>query len=132
MLILKFNYKLTIVWAVNLYKCTSCSFFAKNGGFTMAVKKKIINIRVYFDGDQDAKEVFAEVIAQKLRDTKTKDNLAHDSTAMLYESIFFHLPFYTETCHSQSGVRIHIPVFCSSVKSVLLISQYFQIPGIHE
>ena len=26
----------------------------------MAVKKKIINIRVYFDGDQDAKEVFAE------------------------------------------------------------------------
>ena len=23
----------------------------------MAVKKKIINIRVYFDGDQDAKEV---------------------------------------------------------------------------
>ena len=30
----------------------------------MAVKKKIINIRVYFDGDQDAKEVFAEVIAQ--------------------------------------------------------------------
>ena len=37
----------------------------------MAVKKKIINIRVYFDGDQDAKEVFAEVIAQKIRDTKT-------------------------------------------------------------
>ena len=34
----------------------------------MAVKKKIINIRVYFDGDQDAKEVFAEVIAQKIRD----------------------------------------------------------------
>ena len=29
----------------------------------MAAKKKIINIRVYFDGDQDAKEVFAEVIA---------------------------------------------------------------------
>ena len=42
----------------------------------MAVKKKIINIRVYFDGDQDAKEVFAEVIAQKIRDTKTKDKLA--------------------------------------------------------
>ena len=37
----------------------------------MAAKKKIINIRVYFDGDQDAKEVFAEVIAQKIRDTKT-------------------------------------------------------------
>ena len=30
----------------------------------MAAKKKIINIRVYFDGDQDAKEVFAEVIAR--------------------------------------------------------------------
>ena len=42
----------------------------------MAVKKKIINIGVYFDGDQDAKEVFAEVIAQKIRDTKTKDKLA--------------------------------------------------------
>ena len=37
----------------------------------MAAKKKIINIKVYFDGDQDAKEVFAEVIAQKIRDTKT-------------------------------------------------------------
>ena len=32
----------------------------------MAAKKKIINIKVYFDGDQDAKEVFAEVIAQKI------------------------------------------------------------------
>lgn len=42
----------------------------------MAAKKKIINIRVYFDGDQDAKEVFAEVIAQKIRNTKTKDKLA--------------------------------------------------------
>lgn len=42
----------------------------------MAAKKKIINIIVYFDGDQDAKEVFAEVIAQKIRDTKTKDKLA--------------------------------------------------------
>ena len=42
----------------------------------MAAKKKIINIRVYFDCDQDAKEVFAEVIAQKIRDTKTKDKLA--------------------------------------------------------
>ena len=31
---------------------------------------------VYFDGDQDAKEVFAEVIAQKIRDTKAKDKLA--------------------------------------------------------
>ena len=42
----------------------------------MAAMKKIINIKVYFDGDQDAKEVFAEVIAQKIRDTKTKDKLA--------------------------------------------------------
>ena len=42
----------------------------------MAAKKKIININVYFDGDQDAKEVFAEVIAQKIRDTKAKDKLA--------------------------------------------------------
>ena len=42
----------------------------------MAAKKKIINIKVYFDGNQDAKEVFAEVIAQKIRDTKTKDKLA--------------------------------------------------------
>ena len=32
--------------------------------------------KVYFDGNQDAKEVFAEVIAQKIRDTKTKDKLA--------------------------------------------------------
>lgn len=54
----------------------SSAYSTKNGGFTMAVKKKIINIRVYFDGDQDAKEVFAEVIAQKIRDTKTKDKLA--------------------------------------------------------
>ena len=63
------------VWAVNL-KMDQLLFFAKNGDFTMAAKKKIINIRVYFDGDQDAKEVFAEVIAQKIRDTKTKDKLA--------------------------------------------------------
>ena len=37
---------------------------------------RLFNIKVYFDGDQDAKEVFAEVIAQKIRDTKTKDKLA--------------------------------------------------------
>ena len=63
------------VWAVNLKNGLAALFFAKNGGFTMAAKK-IINIRVYFDGDQDAKEVFAKVIAQKIRDTKTKDKLA--------------------------------------------------------
>ena len=42
-------------------------FLAKNGDFTIATKKKIINIRVHFNGDQDAKEVFAEVIAQILQ-----------------------------------------------------------------
>ena len=58
------------VWAVNLKNGLAALFF------TMAAKKKIISIRVYFDGDQDAKEVFAEVIAQKIRNTKTKDKLA--------------------------------------------------------
>ena len=52
----------------------------------MAAKKKIINIRVYFDGDQDAKEVFAEVIAQKIRDTKTKDKLADRKSTRLNSS----------------------------------------------
>ena len=28
----------------------------------MATKNKIINIKVFFDGDQDASQVFAEVI----------------------------------------------------------------------
>ena len=37
---------------------------------------KIINIKVFFDGDQDASQVFAEVIAQKIKDTKRKDYLA--------------------------------------------------------
>ena len=64
------------VWAVNLKTGLAALFLQKNGGFAMAAKKKIINIRVYFDGDQDAKEVFAEVIAQKIRDTKIKDKLA--------------------------------------------------------
>lgn len=54
----------------------SCFFRAENGGDFMAAKNKIVNIKVFFDGDQDAKEVFAEVIAQKIRDTKTKDKLA--------------------------------------------------------
>ena len=40
------------VWVVNLKNGLAALFFAKNGGFTMAAKKKIINIRVYFDGDQ--------------------------------------------------------------------------------
>ena len=55
----------------------------------MAAKKKIINIKVYFDGDQDAKEVFAEVIAQKIRDTKVKDKLAimKDKQYNDYESV---------------------------------------------
>ena len=51
----------------------------------MAVKKKIINIRVYFDGDQDAKEVFAEVIAQKIRDTKDKLAIMNDKQYNDYE-----------------------------------------------
>ena len=42
----------------------------------MAAKNKIVNTKVFFDGDQDASQVFAEVIAQKLKDTKKKDNLA--------------------------------------------------------
>ena len=42
----------------------------------MAVKNKIVNIKVFFDGDQDASQVFAEVIAQKIKDTKRKDYLA--------------------------------------------------------
>ena len=42
----------------------------------MAAKKKISNIKGYFNGNQYAKEVFAAVIAQKIRDTKTKDKLA--------------------------------------------------------
>ena len=39
----------------------------------MAVKNKIVNIKVFFDGNQDASQVFAEVIAQKIKDTKRKD-----------------------------------------------------------
>ena len=31
----------------------------------MAAKKKIINIKVYFDGDQDAKEVFEMCIRDR-------------------------------------------------------------------
>ena len=44
----------------------------------MATKNKIINIKMFFDGDQDASQVFAEVIAQKkkIKDTKRKDYLA--------------------------------------------------------
>jgi hypothetical protein len=46
------------------------------GGNYMAKKQKIINIRVCFAGDRDASDVFAEVIAGKIRHTKTKDKLA--------------------------------------------------------
>lgn len=41
----------------------------------MAAKNKIVNIKVFFDGDQDASQVFAEVIAQKIKETKKKDYL---------------------------------------------------------
>ena len=48
-------------------------FMQKMEGIFMATKNKIINIKVFFDGDQDASQVFAEVIAQKIKDTKRKD-----------------------------------------------------------
>jgi hypothetical protein len=51
-------------------------FLQKMEGIFMATKNKIVNIKVFFDGDRDASQVFAEVIAQKIRDTKTKDKLA--------------------------------------------------------
>ena len=51
-------------------------FMQKMEGIFMATKNKIINIKVFFDGDQDASQVFAEVIAQKIKDTKRKDYLA--------------------------------------------------------
>ena len=42
----------------------------------MATKNKIKNIKVFFYGNQDASQVFAEVIAQKIKETKRKDYLA--------------------------------------------------------
>lgn len=48
-------------------------FMQKMEGIFMAAKNKIVNIKVFFDGDQDASQVFAEVIAQKIKDTKRKD-----------------------------------------------------------
>lgn len=66
----------TSVWAVSLWKWISCFFLAENGGDFMAVKNKIVNIKVFFDCNQDASQVFAEVIAQKIKDTKRKDYLA--------------------------------------------------------
>ena len=42
----------------------------------MAAKNNIVNIKVFFVGDQDASQVFAEVIAQKIKETKRKDYLA--------------------------------------------------------
>ena len=51
-------------------------FMQKMEGIFMAAKNKIVNTKVFFDGDQDASQVFAEVIAQKIKDTKRKDYLA--------------------------------------------------------
>ena len=51
-------------------------FMQKMEGIFMAAKNKIVNIKVFFDGDQDASQVFAEVIAQKIKETKKKDYLA--------------------------------------------------------
>lgn len=51
-------------------------FLQKMEGIFMATKNKIVNIKVFFDGNRDASQVFAEVIAQKIKDTKKKDYLA--------------------------------------------------------
>ena len=51
-------------------------FMQKMEGIFMAAKNKIVNTKVFFDGDQDASQVFAEVIAQKIKETKRKDYLA--------------------------------------------------------
>lgn len=37
----------------------SCFFVQKMEGIFMATKNKIINIKVFFDGNQDASQVFA-------------------------------------------------------------------------
>ena len=63
------------VWAVNLKNGLAALFLQKMEVLQWQRRRKL-SISVYFDGDQDAKEVFAEVIAQKIRDTKTKDKLA--------------------------------------------------------
>ena len=34
-----------------------CFFYAENGGDFMAVKNKIVNIKVFFDGDQDSSKM---------------------------------------------------------------------------
>ena len=51
-------------------------FLQKMEGIFIATKNKIVNIKVFFYGDHDASQVFAEVIAQKIKDTKRKDYLA--------------------------------------------------------
>lgn len=57
----------------------------------MAEKSKIIHIKVYFDGGQDPAQAFAEVIAQKIKDTKRKDYLAKLSDSDYHENEFSNL-----------------------------------------
>ena len=42
----------------------------------MAKKKKEIHVRVRFEGEREASDVFMRLLADKIRHTKTKDNLA--------------------------------------------------------
>ena len=42
-------------------------FMQKMEGIFMAAKNKIVNTKVFFYGDQDASQVFAYVIAQKIK-----------------------------------------------------------------
>lgn len=57
----------------------------------MAKKKKIIGIRICFDGDRDAADVFAEVIAGKIKRTKMQEKLANISDADYNEDAFSNL-----------------------------------------
>jgi predicted RNA-binding protein with PIN domain len=59
--------------------------------YNMAKKEKIINLRVCFDGDREASEVFAEVIAAKIRNTETKDNLAVTTDSEYNNTVFSNL-----------------------------------------
>ena len=64
------------VWAVNLKNGLAALFLQKTEVLQWQRRRKSSISKCIFDGNQDAKEVFAEVIAQKIRDTKTKDKLA--------------------------------------------------------
>lgn len=51
-------------------------FIAEIGGDIMAKKKKEIHVRVRFEGEREASDVFMGLLTDKIRHTKTKDNLA--------------------------------------------------------